>query len=921
MEPDWADLVARADALAAEGHADDVDRAGRPYLEHVRAVADSLEGGERKVVGLLHDLVEDHPGEYTFDRLRAEGFGDRAVGALERLTRYVGDNYWDYLRRVADDPLAVEVKLADLAHNSDRARIPHPTDADEARWARYARGTAYLSKVAEFRRGNPTLDLHTGRHRFLLDRLLFGVVRGDYEELASTLESVLRRAATPVCPTALVQARAKSLDSFTEKCARKSHLYQSGVFANMTDLSAARVVLQTTSQVTRFCRFVEETFDIDWENSEDAGLRLGTAEFGYRSHHYIVSLKPGAAHILGVPVDADRLHGIKAEIQVRTLAQHAVADTLHDRLYKSGVKPLARHEREQARIASILENSDRVLDAFVSEFDEFALQQSMFLTTAEIEAELAVLDIVGADAGDPYEALPFGLQRAALLRTLGRDDEVVALLEPIVTQSAGPDGVGFDVDSLARLRFEYGLARLAADPADADAVEVLERAFDVYTWVADDGREAWLGERRLLLHMLVQAGSAARRADWLHRALQIDIDDPYAVAALLGLEAVDGSIVRRAIGPALEHSEAGVNEPEVHFVLGRLRLALGDDAAAARHYTDALLFFRGHDTSGNHRLRRLLMREVEYLELHADAVASGLAELLRLGAERVDVATPTAPGPTWVVEDIPLLAECASGHRIGVLPDSSGRSIAAAFREAPGALFLDADAEPIARAALAVGAEVFVTDRRLARRLASDARVRASRGLRTIPLERETLHALFAGRASDLPEDVVELVAATSHERGAQRRIREMRAGPFRDDRGRVIPTRGDVGERTALWDRLLETYKSAGRDRVRFAPRMLAAVGYELTTTADRAVGWEALPAQTREGLARLEHGRWNAERVRAGWVQHPPRDNERLMHDLIVEWDELTSAIREWDVEGVGDLIADFAAHGYFVRRTDVG
>jgi ppGpp synthetase/RelA/SpoT-type nucleotidyltranferase len=918
MDPDRAALRARAAQIAAVAHAGDVDRAGRPYLEHIHAVADSLEGDELKTIGLLHDLVEDHPEEYSFDRLRDEGFGDRVVTALQHLTRYEGDNYWDYLRRVADDELAVEVKLADLASNSDRSRIPHPTLADETRWAKYARGIDYLTRVQEFRRLNPGLDLGLPRHRYLLHRLLYDVVRSDYVELAGTLETVLRRGAQPVCAGAIVQARAKNLDSFTEKCARKSLLYEGGVFANMTDLSAARVVLQTMSQVTRFCRFIEDAFIIDWVNSEDAGVRLGASEFGYRSHHYVVSLKPEAASILGVPVDTERLRGVKAEIQVRTLAQHAVADTLHDRMYKSTVRPLPRHEREQARIASILENSDRILDAFVTEYDEFALHQSAFLTSAEIESELAVLDAVGsAGVGDLYTAVPFALKRAGLLRALGRTEQVATMLEPFFSELTAPEPLQLDAESDARIRFEYGLARLSADPADPEAAEILEAVFDAYAWVADEGREAWLGDRRLLLSMLVAAGTAGRRADWLHRALRVDVDDPYAVAALLGLEPVDDSIVQRAIAPGVEHAQADVNEPDVHFVLGRLRLSLGDEQAAVRHYTDALLFYRGRDTSGNERLRRILDDEIDYLGRQGDGIPEGLNRLLRLAANRIGQPAPTAPGLTWVAEEIPLLTECASGHEIRPLPELSLDSIASAFGEGPAALFLGTGNDLMARAALGVGAEVFVTDREAARRLASDERVRATGGLRTIPLERETLFGLFAPRVSDLTDDVVEEVAAANHERGAIRRIQEMREASYRDERDQAIPTRSDIGERTAVWHLLLETYRTSGRDRVRWAPFMLASVGYEFTTERESAVAWDDMPAEVRERLARLEHGRWIAERVRAGWVQHPPRDNHRLMHDLIVGWDELAPETRRLDFEGISDLIDDFATSGYFPRR----
>ena len=32
-------------------------------------------------------------------------------------------NYFDYVRRIKDNPIAKKVKLADLAHNMDRTRI------------------------------------------------------------------------------------------------------------------------------------------------------------------------------------------------------------------------------------------------------------------------------------------------------------------------------------------------------------------------------------------------------------------------------------------------------------------------------------------------------------------------------------------------------------------------------------------------------------------------------------------------------------------------------------------------------------------------------------------------------------------------------------------------------------------------------
>ncbi|MDT0407922.1 MULTISPECIES: HD domain-containing protein [Streptomyces] len=119
--------VAEADALAALAHAGQVDKIGVPYLAHVRAVAAGLApfGPELQMAGLLHDVVEDT--EWTAERLRAAGVPDRVVALVEAVTNVPGLAYEEKIRRIAADPLATLVKIADNAHNSrpDRsARLP-----------------------------------------------------------------------------------------------------------------------------------------------------------------------------------------------------------------------------------------------------------------------------------------------------------------------------------------------------------------------------------------------------------------------------------------------------------------------------------------------------------------------------------------------------------------------------------------------------------------------------------------------------------------------------------------------------------------------------------------------------------------------------------------------------------------------------
>lgn len=115
--------VEQARDLARRAHAGQVDKAGQPYHLHVEAVADMLTkyGPDAQIAGLLHDVIEDT--ELTADDLRSHGVEEYVVQAVLSVTRQPGESYMDMIRRAADHPLGRLVKLADNAHNSDRARL------------------------------------------------------------------------------------------------------------------------------------------------------------------------------------------------------------------------------------------------------------------------------------------------------------------------------------------------------------------------------------------------------------------------------------------------------------------------------------------------------------------------------------------------------------------------------------------------------------------------------------------------------------------------------------------------------------------------------------------------------------------------------------------------------------------------------
>lgn len=116
------DLLHKAASIACQAHAGQSDKQGEPYIFHVMRVALACEG-EARMVALLHDVLEDTA--WTLEGLFLAGLPDAVVDAVDSLTRRkaYGETYAAYIERLSHNPLAVRVKLADLADHLRPERI------------------------------------------------------------------------------------------------------------------------------------------------------------------------------------------------------------------------------------------------------------------------------------------------------------------------------------------------------------------------------------------------------------------------------------------------------------------------------------------------------------------------------------------------------------------------------------------------------------------------------------------------------------------------------------------------------------------------------------------------------------------------------------------------------------------------------
>ena len=116
-----SELLTRAITIARKAHERQVDRTGLPYVGHVMRVMSDGKNETEMIVGALHDLIEDT--SWTIDELRAEGFPEEILAAVDALTHREDESYEAYIDRISGDPLAVQVKLYDLTDNMDVRRL------------------------------------------------------------------------------------------------------------------------------------------------------------------------------------------------------------------------------------------------------------------------------------------------------------------------------------------------------------------------------------------------------------------------------------------------------------------------------------------------------------------------------------------------------------------------------------------------------------------------------------------------------------------------------------------------------------------------------------------------------------------------------------------------------------------------------
>lgn len=139
-------LIGKARELAMKYHAGQMDKAGVDYINHPDFVAAHVDTDSEKIVAYLHDILEDT--DCSKETIRTL-FGEEILDAVEAMTHMEGEDYFDYVRRAAKNPISRKVKKADLMHNMMIERIPNPTEKDYRRLEKYRHALRIVESFPE----------------------------------------------------------------------------------------------------------------------------------------------------------------------------------------------------------------------------------------------------------------------------------------------------------------------------------------------------------------------------------------------------------------------------------------------------------------------------------------------------------------------------------------------------------------------------------------------------------------------------------------------------------------------------------------------------------------------------------------------------------------------------------------------------
>jgi ppGpp synthetase/RelA/SpoT-type nucleotidyltranferase len=194
--------------------------------------------------------------------------------------------------------------------------------------------------------------------------------RNKYRDLRAEVEVILREALNEnEIIFHSIESRVKSVESFREKASREKY---SKPVEEITDLCGIRVITLFEKEIHQISDIIKELFEIDYRRSEDKSDLLAADKMGYKSIHYIAELSADKI----ARTELESFAGLKFEIQIRSILQHAWAEIEHDRNYKFKGELPKNLQRRFYALAGMLEIADREFNTLSEEVEKYRQQNN-----------------------------------------------------------------------------------------------------------------------------------------------------------------------------------------------------------------------------------------------------------------------------------------------------------------------------------------------------------------------------------------------------------------------------------------------------------------------------------------------------------------------------------------------------------------
>ena len=313
-----------------------------------------------------------------------------------------------------------------------------------------------------------------------------------YEAFAETVRFILEKAflATENLPRPQqIQCRAKGIERLRRRLTEEGKLDTQRLEYDRRDLAGVRAIFYTNNDVDRFLAspVIRDNFEIEEDSTRIHHPTPENKEARYRGFHYTVRLQENRLRLS----EYAQFSGLRCEIQVQTILNHAWSETSHDILYKKEISEAGEGYGQNA-MKGIKRRFDRIMDEYLvpagyeiqkaqEEYERLKKGKELFDNDIAILLDEAqnnneryeILSGLKDYAIPNYDNLPAAYEglKGSLLKTV----KTARITKPVPIETTYGNMEGYKADSVTRLVLE-----IDDHLRYADIVGTLQLLIDIY---------------------------------------------------------------------------------------------------------------------------------------------------------------------------------------------------------------------------------------------------------------------------------------------------------------------------------------------------------------------------------------------------------------------------------------------------------